>query len=319
MCLNLQTVSAGGESARPPSVRITLEPKREQGAMRNPSANGTGRSPSTAEAAAAVLQSGRGRAVCRLTVAYPGTTVRTELICRGRLLWSGPWELEVRCDGLPAQPCSDWKEVCRVCDDDVDYLELEIHLTGRLRVQRQMLLARQDRFLLLADAVLGTAPAELEYRGGIALGRGVGFRGSRQTREGFLVDDGRRALVMPLALPEWRTDPRAGTLCRTDRGLELHQSAQGRCLLAPLWLDLDPRRMVRPRTWRRLTVAENLAVLPDDVAVGYRVMADRQQWLVYRALACRGSRTLLGRHLLTETLVARFRRDGETESLVEIE
>ena len=44
--------------------------------------------------------------------------------------------------------------LCWVSDDDVDYLELEIEFGEGLRVQRHLLLARHDRFLLLADAVL---------------------------------------------------------------------------------------------------------------------------------------------------------------------
>ncbi len=48
-------------------------------------------------------------------------------------------------------------------------------------------------------------------------------------------------------------------------------------------------------------------------------MSGGHQWLIYRALASKGNRTLLGHNLVSETLVGRFRRDGEVESLVEIE
>jgi hypothetical protein len=105
----------------------------------------------------------------------------------------------------------------------------------------------------------------------------------------------------------------------TERRLELRLSANGRCLFAPLFVDLKPRRLAKPLTWRQLTVAENLTVQPRDVAVGYRVLVGRAQWLIYRALATKANRTLLGHNLSSEFLVARFRRNGQVESLLEIE
>jgi hypothetical protein len=242
-----------------------------------------------------------------------------ELSCGKDMLLSGPWDLQVGCDGAPAAPRSEWEETCWVSDEDVDYLELEIKLTSGLRVQRHLLLARQDRFLMLADAILGDRPAALSYRGTLPLCAGVAFRGATETREGFLVGTRRRALVLPLALPEWRCDVRIGELVQVGAGLELHQAREGSRLFAPLFFDLDRRRMNRPLAWRQLTVAESLAVQPHDVAVGYRVAIGSRQWLIYRSLAAVANRTLLGHNLATETLVARFDRSGEVEPLVEIE
>ena len=127
------------------------------------------------------------------------------------------------------------------------------------------------------------------------------------------------ALVLPLALPEWRIDTRPGTLAAVDERMELSQSATGSALFAPLFVDMDRRRIARPCTWRQLTVGENLAIQPPDVAVGYRVMVGRQQWLIYRSLAPAANRSLLGHNLVSGMLLARFDRKGEVESLVEIE
>jgi hypothetical protein len=227
--------------------------------------------------------------------------------------------LEVRRDGEALQPASPWEEVCWVSDDDVDYLELEIELAGGLRVQRHFLLAREDRFVLLADAILGGAPARLEYRGVLPLCRGVSLEPAADSWEGFLAEGKPAALVLPLALPEWRAGPPVGSLTQSDDGLEVCQSAQGCSMFAPLFFDLKPRRMTRQPTWRQLTVAEEREVQPHDAVVGYRVMVGKQQWLIYRSLAEAGNRTLLGHNLSTEMLVARFRRDGEVEPLLEIE
>ena len=66
-------------------------------------------------------------------------------------------------------------------------------------------------------------------------------------------------------------------------------------------------------------MAESLATVPAERAVGYRVAIGKQQWLIYRSLAAKGNRTLLGHNLSTETLVARFAADGEVTPIIEIE
>ena len=125
--------------------------------------------------------------------------------------------------------------------------------------------------------------------------------------------------MLPLALPEWREQAGVGALIATPQGLELHQAADGQRLMAPLFVDLDPRRMRRRLTWRQLTVAESLSIQPADVAGGYRVAVGSQQWLIYRSLGPRGNRTVLGHNLSTESLVARFDSSGEVEPIIEIE
>src|SRR5262249_2057648 len=157
-------------------------------------------------------------------------------------------------------------------DEDCDYLELQRTFEGDLCLQRQILLARKDHFLFVADALLAESPSAIEHRFTLPLAPGVSFQGANETREGFLVASPKsatatnarpQALVLPLALPEWRIDRRLGTLEAGDDGLTLSQAtAAGRGMYAPLFLDLDTRRMTKPVTWRQLTVAENREVQP---------------------------------------------------------
>jgi len=270
-------------------------------------------------AAVTVLRPDWSRNGPRLSLAYPQRSLQAEFGCGKDLLFLGEWGFEVRFDGKPVEPTSDWEEVCWVSDDDVDYLELEIELGQDVRLQRQILLAREDSFLLLADAVLGSRPGKLEYRGCLPLGPGVSFRAAEETREGHLIGAKRRGLVVPLALPEWQTEPGAGHLRADSDQLTLEQTSEGGRLHAPLFFDLDRRRLLYMSTWRRLTVAQSLEIQPPDVAAGYRVAAGDQQWLIYRSLAERANRTLLGHNLSSEMLVARFDETGEVEPLVEIE
>jgi len=270
-------------------------------------------------ATAAVLRPDWSKSSPRLTVLYPGTSCRVELSSGRDVLFSGEWGFEARVAGKSTTPVSEWSETCWISDDDVDYLELEITLSEGLRVQRHMLLARKDRFLLLADAVLGARPAEIQYRGTLPLDPRVTFRGDSETSEGVLVGRKPRAAVLPLALSEWLSAREGNELLSTSAGLELRQTGEGCSLFAPLWIDLDRRRLFKPLTWRQLTVAESLAIQPTDVAAGYRVAIGRRQWLIYRSLTPPRNRTLLGHNLSSEMLVARFDRKGEVETLIEIE
>jgi hypothetical protein len=253
----------------------------------------------------------------RLTTAFAGRTNLVELAVGSDVLLSGVWQCDIAVNGIPIEPVGDWEEICWESDDDVDYLELEIDLTGGMRVQRHCVFAREDQFVLLADSVLSPSSVQLDYRGRLPLSDERRFRGASANTEGLLTGKSPLARVLPLELPEWR-DASAGNLACAQRQIELTQSVIGRTLFAPLWIDLDRSRLRRPVTWRQLTVGESLEAVPRDVAVGYRVAVGKQQWLVYRSLGRKGNRTLLGHNLSTEMLVARFEQ-GEIAPLIEIE
>lgn len=147
----------------------------------------------------------------------------------------------------------------------------------------------------------------------------AGFGQAAESWEGFLLKDRAAALVLPLGLPEWRAERGPGSLRTAGNALELCQGGRGGAILAPLFIDLKPKRITRGSTWRRLTVAANQSIQPPEVAVGYRIASGNDQWLIYRSLAPAANRTLLGHNLISELLIARFGRDGEVQSLIEIE
>jgi len=86
-----------------------------------------------------------------------------------------------------------------------------------------------------------------------------------------------------------------------------------------LFIDLKPKRFSRQLTWRRLTVAHQLQILPADIAVGYRVQTGKRQWVIYRSLGPTASRSVLGQHFSAEFVLARFPDKGELKQLIEIE
>jgi hypothetical protein len=267
----------------------------------------------------AVMQPDWNRSSPRLIVAYADGAVQLDLVIARDSTFSGKWEFDVTVDGKIAAAAGDWEEICFVSDDDMDYLELEQPLEGGLVVQRQIGLARRDEFLFLADVVIGAEPRAIHYRGRLPLAPGLDARPADQSREVEISGDKVKALAMPLALPEWRVDKRFGELAATEKSIELAQQASACRLYAPLWIDLAARRRKKAFTWRQLTVAEHRQAQPRDVAAGYRVQLGKKQWLVYRALAERGNRTVLGHNLAAEFLISRFGRDGSVKPLIEIE
>jgi len=133
-------------------------------------------------------------------------------------------------------------------------------------------------------------------------------------------------LALPLGLGEWRQRDDQGSLESTGQHLALRQTAQVSRLYAPLWIDLNARRLKRLRerpaeeqvTWRQLTVADTREILSADQATGFRVQAGLEQWLVYRSLDEARNRSVLGCNLSCEFLAGRLLEDGEVDRAIEV-
>lgn len=277
-----------------------------------------------AQAKAALLRRAKAAPQDELFVDFSREACHIELRAGGAELLAGAWTFEASAGANSLTPTGPWQESCWETDETYDCLEIELPLTGGWRLERQMFLARNDRFLLLADALLAPPGdierSELHYSSKLALESQAVFAPAVETREGWVETKQRRKVsVVPLALAEWRAEFCHAELASGGGQLSLEQKALGRSLFAPLWIDLDPRRLRKPLTWRRITVAESLAIVPRDIATAYRVQAGREQWLIYRSLAQRGNRTFLGHNTHYEFVCRRFLATGETEAIIEIE
>lgn len=270
-------------------------------------------------AEACVMRSKWSRKSPQFCCLFSDRELRTELTTGGRVIWSGSSNPTLQVDGQALTATSDWTELCWFTDEDVDYLELEVDFEGGWAIQRQMLLARRDDFLLLADAVLGPGESKIQYDHRLPLADDISFIPEEATHEGYLKNSRPLCTVLPLSLPEWRTAPTAGRLVMKDGQLQLSLSVTAARLYAPLLVDLSSRRWIEKRTWRQLTIAEHLEVQRTDIAAGFRVQLGRKQWLIYRSLGERANRTLLGQNLSQEFLVARFDSDGCIDELIEID
>jgi len=254
-------------------------------------------------------------------VAFGDGNLRCELSNLRECLSAGNGRPRVLLDGREADEQAEWTETCWFSDRDVDYLELETELGDDWRLQRQFLLARRERFLFVADVILGESSARIEAECVWPLAPGLQWAPLEETREGTLWSgENARAAVIPMSLPEWRRAPAEGRMVVDSGRLRLSVACRASTLYLPLFLDLDPRRMLRPqRTWRQLTVAEKLRIVRSDEAVAYRVQMGKRQWLFYRSLAPAANRTVLGQNLACDFFAARFLRNGQVEPLIELE
>lgn len=257
----------------------------------------------------------------QVAVDWSQPELRIEMFIGSRAVLAGGMAPRVRAGGSPCEPIGTWEEICWESNVDVDYLELEIDLTGGVRLQRQIILTRRDGALFVADAVLAPTSTKLNCETALPLVAGCDFTPAEETREATAVIGKQRLLFLPLALGEWRTESCSGDLTFEAGQLRLRQqAAQADALYVPLAVIYDRKRAKRECTWRRLTVGENLRLVPPGEACGYRWQLGKEHWLAYRSLTeHRANRTVLGINLQTNFLLSRFTTGGESEPLVEID
>lgn len=252
----------------------------------------------------------------RLALTFPRNSLNWELSVGREVVSSGSCVPRIVVNEQPVTIQSDWDVLCWESDNDMDYIELECQLSHGWRLQRQYLLAREDLFAYVADAVLGPEVANIQYQHTLPLEDGITLEQTDETSEAVIMSRKRLGKIIPLSLSEWVSAQRDSRLRLDPARLELQQT--GRALYAPLFIDLNSTRRTKALTWRQLTVAEQLQIVPPDVAVAYRVQIGKKQWIVYRSLDKPGNRTFLGVNLISDFLLARFNSNGEAETLIDV-
>lgn len=268
-----------------------------------------------------VLASDWSRSAVRVAAAWAESPMKIELAIGAQRLLAGDWTFRTTCDGEHVALAGEWEQSCWQSDKKCDYLELGVELSHGLRLERQLLLARKEGVVFLSDVVLSAdgTPRRIVHTVELPISPNATWQPEAETRDGMLVGGTQRAAVLPLALSEWRSDPRGGRLEAAHDKLMLTQETMGRALYCPLLFDLNPGRTNKDRTWRQLTVAEMLEVVPQDMAVGFRAQSANRQWLIYRSLGPAGNRTLIGQNIAGEFFAGRLRKSGKLNEWIEIE
>ena len=268
----------------------------------------------------------------RFNLDYSTDTVQCELVAGRKLAFQGELTTQIMLDSVPQHSEGDWSISCEYSDDDVHFVEIEQPWSNGLMLQRQFLTLRDERAAYLADAIvpvkrmtdrwakpISDRTRLIEHEMRIPIGEGLIAQPEPETREIFLADDRRQALIVPLSGSEWRNTATPSTLDVNGEHLVWKNQGRGR-LYAPMWCDMLRRRFKRPRTWRTLTVADQLEICPSDVSTAYRIQSGSSQWVFYRSLAGNRLRTFLGKHIMADFIAARFDTgDGVFEELVTVE
>ncbi|TWU08549.1 hypothetical protein [Stieleria varia] len=270
----------------------------------------------------------------RMHIDYSGNETVLEIQAGKSTIVSGPIQTMIEIDGDAQEASAGWVTTCEYSDDEVHYLELEQPWTGGIVVQRQFLQIREDRSVMIADSVLPSQslyssdsyevidlPAHgIKHLLRLPTAQNVTITADESTREVTLDSQRPEVLVLPLDAGEWRASPSPASLRGTEDGHLVLSSTGNGCLFAPIWMDFQRRRFQRKRTWRQLTVADELRIVPRGEAVGYRIQFGSEQWIVYRSLHGRRPRTVMGKHFIVEFFCGRFNMgDGSIEDLVTVD
>ncbi len=246
-------------------------------------------------------------------------------------LLSGGWELELYCNDNEVIIDSPWVQLCWVSDDDVDYLELECEAEGVCKIQRQIMLIRDEGIVFLSDTLLAEKSGEWRLKSTLAVAENIQVEEQKDNTELRLkIQSGKKdksknvAVVLPIALPEWKRGNIVGRLTTqqppTDQSaLVLEQTSEGTRMVCPIVIGCGDRIEKQSYTWRHLTVGEELKIESHGTARGFRVQIGSDQILFYRSLGKLLRRTMMGLHLYNEFYAGRFdSRDGEVETLIEV-
>lgn len=275
------------------------------------------------DAATTVFRSRWQGSAIRAFLDYRREQPHLEIACGKRMLIAGTWQWDVRLGTTVLAAEGPWQVTHEEEIDDASILVISAPLSQGLRLERHLVLAPQDRVLLLADAIVEaaaeTAPGEISYRCSLPVPASIDVAAAEETRELTLASTKPQAMLMPLAFNEWKAG-RAPGACVWDsdaRQIQLTHASPVRRLFAPLWLDLDPRRFGTQVTWRQLTVADTRVILRPEQAAGFRVQAGLTNWLLYRALDEPRNRTVLGCNISSYFRLGQLGTDGLVTQMAE--
>ena len=261
---------------------------------------------------------------CRVAIDFSSDVIWLDVLGNdGQRIMSGDWDVEIFQNKKPLQTDVSWQEVCWFTDDDVDYLELECEVENVCKIQRQVMLIRDEGVVFFADALIAQNPEQWSVKSTWTVADDIELLSDPKTTEGRLVRTGNAtqtaALLLPIAMPEWRRSPNNSRMESSGQILSLQCDTSERNLYNPLVMSLRGIESAPAYTWRQLTIAEELQNQPRHIAEAYRVQVNRDQWVFYRSLTPCARRTVMGLHLNTEFYAGRFSRDdGQFEAVVEV-
>jgi hypothetical protein len=268
----------------------------------------------------AVIRSDWTATATTITIAHHAPLPQLDVTISGQPVLHGPWGIDLRVGSSAIELAEEWACVCWESQPEADYAELQMTGPGKLRVERLILLSREDHFLMLADSVSGAPAGPLAIQTRLPLVPGITGSFDAGLRAGRFESDKAKVRVFPLALPH-DTVQSTPHRCTIDQGeLVLEQQGLGQGLFAPIIIDFHPNRRRKDSFWRKLTVTEDSRPVANDVAAAYRWKLGTEQWLVYRSLKKpKLPRAALGYHTGNGFAIGRFDKNGDVDPILMVE
>lgn len=263
----------------------------------------------------ACLRSDWSRPSGRIVVTHHKPTPQLFLSANGVSWLSGDWNWQLNDD---PRESADWRCSCWFSDEEVTFVELQWLVSQNVFVERQILLAHQDRFAIFADCVRGLDDTTKQFRSRFPLDRGVVPTPEKTTRAWRLESDDQSLRVFPLPLPDDFVEGCVGKLACDANSLTFDMPITGGAFL-PIVFDWHPDRQNSPADWRTLTVTDEGRRVDPHEAGGYRLRVGSYQLLLYRSLQEKQLRSVLGYHTGHETVMGRFDSDGDVHPLLLVE
>jgi len=265
--------------------------------------------------------------LCSAVLTHDQPTPRLEVSIGDTSLISGNWTLEVR-RGKTCWKIMHWDCVCWHSDEDADYIEIQADVGDGQRVDRQLLLDRQNHLLLLGDTVVTPPTSESQHqpilscRAQVTMAHGIKSRPHRSGhRDWRMAGHGIVARAIPLVLPDDPLLSAGPSECQaTDSQLAWQHMARGPGLYLPVIIDLAPCRQRRRAEWAPVSITEQRRIVPTAHASAFHARIGDRHWLIYRSLVrSHAARAVLGQHTDKETMVAVFDNPADVTPLVMVD
>ncbi|MEW4489846.1 hypothetical protein AB1L42_17315 [Thalassoglobus sp. JC818] len=253
-------------------------------------------------------------------VIHDSKTLSLDVVAADIPIFRGKWEADLQVDGKSVESDEQWTCTCWFEDAEVDFMELVQDGPDGTKLMRQVILLRQDHQLILNQSVRANEAKSLAFRSTIPIAASYEVEADSATREVALLAQGQRIRVLPISVPQERTQKALGFASVEEGKLVVEQSSEASRLFVSTVFDWAPKRHFRPVEWNQLTVVQDGKIESQQDAFGARFRIGRNQWLMYHSLEEPNiPRTVLGMHTNYETSFSRFTSKGEIDPIVEVE
>jgi hypothetical protein len=252
---------------------------------------------------------------------YTADKVQLALAAAGTSLLAGEWQTRlILADGRELPVNGNWDPAVWLADSDGDYLELQLHVTDELRIDRSLFLSRDAGLAFLSETLISLpgAPEVVALESTLALNPRLKASAVAGGREWQLKTRGFQARVHSLSAT--RTGAEGVVFEVADGVLRLRQPCSEGNGFAPLLIDWHPLRARKPAVVKPVTVSEQRKIVSPATAVAARWQCGSEHLLCYRSLRAPDlARAVLGLHTWYELVLARLTKPGTYPPLIQIE